>query len=148
MISKIFIDSDVILDVATEREPFFGPSQAVLALAEARVFLPFTSPNSITNIYYIYRKLTSAVGARSFIKDLIEIVEVADVNNDVILKALNSRFYDFEDAVQHFCALKSRCDYIVTRNFRDYMFSEVKVLEPQELLLLYGDNLRPTKFST
>jgi len=137
MISKVFIDSDVILDVATEREPFFGDSQAVLALAEAGVFLPYTSPNSITTIYYIYKKLSSSVEARNFIKDLIEIVHVAGVDNEVIVHALESRFFDFEDSVRHFCAVRNRCDFIVTRNTTDYSFSEVQVLNPKELVLLF-----------
>jgi len=137
VISKVFIDSDVILDVATGREPFYGDSQAVLALAEARTFLPYTSPNSITNIYYIYKKLSSSAEAKSFIKDLIEIVEVAGVDNDVIVNALESKFFDFEDSVQHFCAVRGRCDFLVTRNSKDYSFSEVRVLEPKELLLLF-----------
>jgi len=137
MISKVFIDSDVILDIATEREPFFGDSQAVLSLAEAGIFLPYTSPNSITNIYYIYKKLSSSVEARSFIKDLIEIVEVAGVDNEVIVDALESKFFDFEDSVQHFCAVRNRCDFIVTRNIKDYTFSEVQVLDPKEFVLLF-----------
>jgi hypothetical protein len=108
-----------------------------LALAEARVFLPYTSPNSITNIYYIFKKLSSSDEARSFIKDLIEIVEVAGIDNEVIVAALESKFLDFEDSVQHFCAVKNRCDFIVTRNTKDYSFSEVQVLEPKELALLF-----------
>jgi len=126
MISKVFIDSDIILDVATEREPFFQDSQVVLALAEARVFLPYTSPNSITNIYYIYKKLSSSGEARSFIKDLIEIVEVAGIDNEVIVAALESKFLDFEDSVQHFCAVKNRCDFIVTRNTKGPIFPAEK----------------------
>ena len=137
MISKVFIDSDVILDIATEREPFFCDSQAVLSLAEAGNFLPFVSPNSITNIYYIYKKLFSSVEARSFIKDLIEIVDVAGVDNEVIVDALESKFFDLEDSVQHFCAVRNRCDFIVTRNIKDYTFSEIQVLDPKEFVLLF-----------
>ena len=137
MISKVFLDSDVILDVATGREPFFEASQAVLGLAEAGAFQAFTSPNSITNIYYVYKKLASAPEAKSFIRDLVQIVEVAGVNKDVIEEALESKFFDFEDSVQHFCAKRRRCDFLVTRNSKDYSFSEVQIVEPKEFVLLY-----------
>ena len=136
MISKVFIDSDVLLDIATEREPFFGDSQAVFSLAETGVFLAYTSPNSVTNIFYILTKMSSASKARGFIKKTLEVVRVADVDHESIVKALESKFFDFEDGVQNYCALRNRCDYIVTRNIRDYEYSEIRVVDPKEMLLL------------
>jgi predicted nucleic acid-binding protein len=53
------------------------------------------------------------------------------------VKALESKFSDFEDAVQNYCALKNQCDMIVTRNIEDYKMSELKVLLPQEFIALY-----------
>lgn len=140
MIAKVFIDSDVLIDIATEREPFFPASQAVFSLAESGVFLAYTSPNSITNIYYILTKLSSASKARVFIRKTLEIVRVADVDHDSVLQALESKFFDFEDGVQNYCALRNRCDYIITRNIRDYEFSEIRVLDPKEMLLLHKKN--------
>jgi len=140
VIAKVFIDSDVLIDIATEREPFFPASQAVFSLAESGVFLAYTSPNSITNIYYILTKLSSASKARVFIRKTLEIVRVADVDHDSVLQALESKFFDFEDGVQNYCALRNRCDYIITRNIRDYEFSEIRVLDPKEMLLLHKKN--------
>lgn len=59
------------------------------------------------------------------------------MDHDDIQNALESKFKDFEDGVQHFCARRNRCDYIITRNSKDYIFSEVEVIEPKEFILLF-----------
>ena len=138
MIKKVFIDSDIILDVATGRIPFVEYSKTALALIENGFALGVVSSNSITNIYYILRKISSNEKAKSFIKTILEYISVISVDHENIQNALESKFVDFEDGVQNYCALKNRCDLILTRNIKDYTFSELQVLEPNEFLALYG----------
>ena len=135
--NKVFIDSDIILDVATGREPFYIDSTAVLSLVENEYALGVMSSNSITNIYYILRKISSGEKAKNFIKTILNCITVISVEHEDIQKALESKFNDFEDGVQHFSAKRNRCDYIITRNIRDYVFSEIEVIEPKEFILLY-----------
>jgi len=137
MIMKVFLDSDVILDAASGREPFVHDSKNVLNIIENGLAIGITSPNSITNIYYILTKVSSSSKARYFIKNLLEYVHVGIADHETILNASESKFYDFEDGVQHFCALRNQCDYLVTRNIKDYNCSEIKILEPKEFNLLF-----------
>lgn len=137
MIKKIFIDSDVILDVATDRSPFSEDSQASLSLIESGYAIGVISSNSITNIYYILRKISSRDKALFFIKTILKYISIIPVDHGNVLAALDSGFQDFEDGVQHYCALKNQCDMILTRNIKDYSFSEIKVLEPREFIALY-----------
>lgn len=65
---KVFIDSDIILDIATGREPFYIDSTAILALIENGYALGVMSSNSITNIYYILRKISSGEKLRSLLE--------------------------------------------------------------------------------
>lgn len=138
MIKKIFIDSDVILDVATGRMPFVEYSKAALSLIEHGYAMGVISSNSITNIYYILRKISTNDKARSFIKTILKYISVITVDHDSILTAIDSKFMDFEDGVQNYCALKNQCDLILTRNTRDYTLSELQVLEPKEFVALYN----------
>ncbi len=138
MIKKVFIDSDVILDVATGRMPFVEQSKTALALIENGYALGVVSSNSITNIYYVLRKISSNEKARDFIKTILKYISVITVDHDSILTAIESKFMDFEDGVQNYCALKNQCDLILTRNIKDYTFSELQVLEPKDFVALYG----------
>jgi len=137
MIRKAFLDSDVILDVATARQSHVEMSKAVLALIENGFALGVMSANSVTNIYYILRKLGSGDLARSFIGSVLKYVSVASVDHDDIVRALESKFIDFEDGVQNYCASSNQCDLIITRNIDDYRWSELRVVEPREFVALY-----------
>jgi predicted nucleic acid-binding protein len=134
---KVFIDSDIILDIATGREPFYIDSTAILSLIENGYALGVMSSNSITNIYYILRKISSGEKAKKFIKTILKCITVISVEHEDIQNAIESKFKDFEDGVQHFSAKRNRCNYIITRNSKDYIFSEVEVIEPKEFILLF-----------
>ncbi len=138
MIKKIFVDSDIILDVATGRMPFVDQSKTALALIENGYALGVISSNSITNIYYVLRKISTNDKAKSFIKTILKYISVITVDHGSILTALDSKFMDFEDGFQNYCALKNQCDLILTRNIKDYTFSELQVLEPNEFIALYN----------
>jgi predicted nucleic acid-binding protein len=62
---------------------------------------------------------------------LFDVLSVSEVEID---KALFSNFNDFEDAVQHNCALKNNCDYIITRDLKDFKNSEISTFTPTEFL--------------
>jgi len=72
MINKVFIDTDIVLDVALAREPFFSASKTILAMAENNLIIGNISSNCIANIYYILRKTGGDTNARKFISNLIK----------------------------------------------------------------------------
>jgi hypothetical protein len=125
MIARVLIDSDVVLDVATGREPFVHESKRVLAHMEARQALGLVSAHSVTTMFYI-------------LSNLLTIVSVATEGHNDIVQALESGFSDFEDAVQHECARSNGCGAIVTRNADDFEPSRIPVYSPREYLALYG----------
>lgn len=137
MIGRVFVDSDVILDVATGRTPFVDHSAPVLAAMENGRFLGFVSSNSVTNIYYVLRKIGTHEKAKRFIGSILTYLSVLPVRHATILDALASGFPDFEDAVQHRCALDNLCECIVTRNGHDYRTSVIPVYTPLEFLATF-----------
>lgn len=60
-----------------------------------------------------------------------DVLTISEVEID---KALFSNFNDFEDAMLHYCALKFNCDYIITRDSKDFKNSEIPTLTPTEFL--------------
>lgn len=139
MIEKVFVDSDIILDVATARKPFVDDSRRVLRIIEDGKALGMISSNSVTNIYYILRKLSSGEKAKDFIRTIVSYFSVIAIIHNNILQALDSGFGDFEDAVQYYGALTYLCNYIVTRNIDDYKKSDIPVVEPKEFIAIFGE---------
>lgn len=48
MIKKVFIDTDVILDIALMRESFFEASKTILAMAETNLIVGNISSNAVS----------------------------------------------------------------------------------------------------
>jgi predicted nucleic acid-binding protein len=139
MIKKVFIDSDILIDTATARKPFFENSRMIISMAENNKILGVISSNCVTNIYYILRKISTGEKAKEFIRIITRFITVIPVSHENILHAVDSGFSDFEDAVQYFSALNYNCDYIVTRNITDYKNSTISVVTPKELISLFRE---------
>ena len=137
MIKKVFIDTDIVLDVALAREPFFSASKIILAMAENNIIIGNISSNCIVNIYYILKKSGGDNKARKFILNIVKYITVITIDHQNVLEALKSKFSDFEDALQHSSAVENRCEYIITRNIEDYKNSKIKVLLPEEFIRMF-----------
>ena len=79
--------------------------------------------------------LVKRVTSKPNIRELLSIVDVLEMNKQTILTALNSKFNDFEDAMQHYSALDfKQVDIILTRNVKDYKLSEIPVHTPYDYI--------------
>lgn len=100
--SPIFLDTDIILDVFAQREPFYKAAASVLTLIEERQITGYTSSLIFANLFYILRKLSSREATLTHLRQLHSLVTVLAVDERNIDFALNSAFTDFEDAIQYF----------------------------------------------
>ena len=90
---------------------------------------------SITDIYYLVRKFThSNELAYHAVGKVLEIIKVCGVTNDDVLLAFQKKAKDFEDCLVATCAKSIRCNYIITRNKKDFEDFDIPVLMPDELL--------------
>lgn len=132
---KIMCDTNVILDVLLEREPFVDASAKVLSLCEEHKIDCFISASAITDIFYIVHKYThSKELSYNAIGKILEIVKICSVTNTDVLLAYQKKATDFEDCLWATCAKNINCDYIITRNKKDFAEFDVPLLEPAELL--------------
>lgn len=128
-------DTNVILDVLLEREPFVDASAKVLSLCEEHKIDGFISASAITDIFYIVHKYThSKELSYNAIGKILEIVKICSVTNTDVLLAYQKKATDFEDCLLATCAKNINCDYIITRNKKDFAEFDVPLLEPAELL--------------
>ena len=132
---KILVDTNVIIDALTGREPFREAAEQIFMLAANQIEDMFITASSATDIYYLTRRhLHNTDQAKNTMSKLYELFYILDVTSNDCREALSSGVKDYEDAVIASCAYHNRMDYIVTRNIRDYENSKVKALLPDELL--------------
>ncbi len=135
MVSKIFIDSDVVIDFFTDREPHANPASELFDLNERGKIKLYLSAVSINNIYYIVRRYLGHRKTLKVIEELTLMTEIVGTTKKEIIQALKNNFKDFEDSVQYASALTiNGIDVIITRNIKDYKNSEIAVMTPLNYL--------------
>lgn len=132
---KIFVDTDVIIDLLIDRKPFSEQAARIITLSDLKKIQVCVSTLTFANCYYVLKKYSSHSNVISKLSQLAEIVEIIDVTNKSIKAALSSEFKDFEDAIQNETAKSDlKINILVTRNIKDYQKSELSVLTPEEFL--------------
>ena len=135
--NKILLDTNIILDIALERREFFEKSKELLLTINKLSIPSYVSATTVTDIYYILKKSKGHQLTVSFLKNLFDFIDIASVNKEVILSALNSELTDFEDAVQTECAIQNNINIIITRNIADFKKSKLEILTPSEFIRQY-----------
>jgi predicted nucleic acid-binding protein len=134
---KLFIDTNVILDVLADREPFAEDAAALLSVIERGEVEGFIAAHTATTVFYLLRKELGLKRAKKALMDLLKLVDVVAVDHDRLLQALAMNWKDFEDAVQAACAAKIDADYLITRNQDDFSRSDVPTRSPAEYMALH-----------
>ncbi|HET7360687.1 MAG TPA: PIN domain-containing protein, partial [Salinimicrobium sp.] len=128
MVSKLFIDSDVVIDFFTDREPHANPASELFELNEKGKVALYLSAVSINNIYYIVRKFLGHKKTLEVVEALTEMTEIIGTTKKEVIQALKNDFKDFEDSIQYSSALTIKgLDAIITRNIKDYRNSKIAV---------------------
>lgn len=136
MKEKIFIDTDVILDVVFERKPFISDSQKILSIIEKNYCIGFTSSLILANCYYIINSNKNKSTALKTIAKLRSILTVLPFTDKEIGESLNSNFKDFEDGIQYFISINNGLNTIITSNIQDYKNVSINVFMPNDYLKL------------
>jgi len=131
----MMIDTNIILDVLLEREPFYAHSKAVLDLCENKKILGFISASTATDIFYLIRKgLGSTDEAYKALGHILDIVKILTVTNNDVNDAFLLKAKDFEDCLLATCAKSNKCSGIITRNKKDFSEFNIAVYSPEEIL--------------
>ena len=136
--NNIFIDTDIILDLLTQRKPHYLFAARLFELIEDNKVVAFTSPIILANIYYISARLTSHKKALDNIRKLISFLKIITVDEQIMTLALNSNFKDFEDSIQYYAAKKHGLSILVTRNKSDYKVSDMTICTAEEFIKMWS----------
>jgi len=134
MTDKIFIDTDIILDLILARDPFIVYANELFTLIEDNKVIGHVSSLTFSNLFYILRKYESSRTAIKLLTRLRSLVHILHVDERIIDLSLSSDFKDFEDAIQYYTALESDIQYLLTRNKKDYSESDIIICSAKEYL--------------
>ena len=132
---KIFLDTNIILDFLGEREGFYEASAKIMTLADKKKIQVYTSPSSISNVFYVLTRYENSKIALEKIRKFKLLCSMSVMDDEVVEKAIHSNFKDFEDAMQYFSALASNCNIIITRDEKDFKNAMIPVMNAESYLL-------------
>lgn len=130
---KVLLDVNVVLDVLLQREEWLADAQAIWDAADAGTLDCCLATSSVTDIYYIARKLVGQEQASEIVRQCLEALTILPVDHAVLATAHARPEPDFEDAVQMAVAVSVAVDAIVTRDASGFAQSPVPVWTPQQL---------------
>ena len=132
---KLFLDTNIIVDLIADRKPFSKYAIQIFQKAELKEIELFTSSHSIATTHYLLKKYLAEKELREVLYNLLDYITVVAVDVDILKKGLRSNHKDFEDSIQILCASSiEKIDCIVTRNTKDFKASEIPAFNPDEIL--------------
>lgn len=133
---RIFVDTNLLLDVLARREPFYTAAARVWTMAETGACEALVSAISFNNIFYIVRKARGTATARRALVLLRDVFASVAPDQRILNQAIDSDIPDFEDAIQLYSAIHARADYLLTRNVGDFPAGILPILTADEFLVL------------
>ena len=133
---KLFLDTNVVIDVIAAREPFVADSRSIFDLCETGKAEGAVSALTFCTVSYVLRKFVTPGTMRTKLQALRNILTPVDLTVSLLDKAISSPINDFEDGVQFYSAVYSEADYIITRNARHFPQDDIPVLTPTAYLAL------------
>jgi predicted nucleic acid-binding protein len=134
MSERVFLDTNVVIDLLGERDPFYGSAARLATLAERGKIHASVSALTWSTVFYILSKFESRDAVRNKISLFKSLVTTVDLTDRDIHLGLLATFSDFEDALQYLAAIRAGCKVFITRNVKDFKSAEIPILSPDEFL--------------
>ena len=135
---RIFIDTNILLDLMLRREPFYAKAQLIYQLGVWGDVELFVSDLTIVNCMCIaMRQKVALDNIYDFMQEMRKHIFISGIGEEVIDKAINAKSKDFEDIVQYYSAQNCNADYVVTRNKNDFPNDIIPVIEPEDMVGMF-----------
>ena len=131
---RLFLDTNVVVDSVKFRKPYVYAIVPIFQMGQAGIHQLIISDLTFANVAYLSKKGLSLFEWYDLLCELRSNVQIVPIRETCIDAALKLKSKDFEDALQYFSAKEARVDCIITRNKKDFNFSDIPVLEPIEFI--------------
>lgn len=134
----VFLDTNVLMDVLLERQPFVAEAQRLWFLAERGKIEGTVSALSFPNVYHVVRRTRGPDMAMKMLKAMRDTFRIVGCDEQIVHQAMDARFADFEDALQYFSALRVNAVCMVSRNPRHFPKSSLPVFTPHDFFSVHS----------
>jgi predicted nucleic acid-binding protein len=132
---KLFVDTNIVIDLLSRREPFFEEAAILFSLADKKQIELTVSALTIANTSYVLLRQMDSNKAKSILRKLRLIVKILPLDDKIVALALNDEtFSDFEDGLQYFSAIEYGQDLIITRNLKDFKNSKLPAMTAKQFI--------------
>lgn len=132
---NIFLDTNILVDIVTNRKPYSKNAISIFDYCQRKEVIMHSTSHSIATLHYLAKKIVNEKELRLIIEDLLDTISIIAITESILKKSLKSNHKDFEDAIQITAAQSiNTMDCIITRDIKDYKFSELNVYTPDEFL--------------
>lgn len=131
---RVFLDTNVLLDVYLKRAGEPGSARVIAACGE-----PwnegFVAVHTLSNAFYLIERQRTRAEAWEFIRDVLAWADVAEIGRSDAARTQQMGMSDFEDALQIAAAESCRAEVIVTRNTGDFIGkTALRVVVPEDFV--------------
>ncbi len=138
---KLFIDTNIVIDLLSRREPYYKESAVLFSLADRKKIEISVSSLTIANTSHVLLRQLKANKVKEVLRKLRLVVKVLSLDDKIIGLALNDEtFTDFEDGLQYFTAIENEQEMIITGNLKDYKTSQIPVMTARQFLETMKEN--------
>jgi predicted nucleic acid-binding protein len=133
--TRIFVDTNIVIDLLSRREPFFEEAAELFSLADKKQVELSVSSLTIANTSYALLRQMDSNKAKSVLRKLRLILKILPLDDKIIGLALNDdNFSDFEDGLQYFTAIEDEQELIITRNLKDFKNSKLPTMTAKQFI--------------
>jgi predicted nucleic acid-binding protein len=133
-LTKVFLDTNVVVDLLGKRAPFFNAAAEIATLGLEKHICLHASSISFVTVFYLLRKYEPESIVVEKLKKFAVICTITPVDSTIVFMSLNAGMKDFEDSVQLHSALSAGVTLIITRNIKDFKNVALPVVTPDEFL--------------
>ena len=128
---KVYLDTNILIDILLDRDlEHISINKITPFLKQSQVYM---STLSVHITYYILKiKPDTSMHKKSMA--LINRINLIPLSKEIINQSLNNFSIDFEDTLQYYSALDQNCDYILTRDKKN--FNKIKELIPSRIEII------------
>lgn len=131
---KIFLDTNIILDVMAQRKPFNVSANFIMKLGIKGNVILCATPLTFANCAYILKSTYKHPDPVSVVKAYKQYITALTMDDEQCQRALCSEAPDFEDNLQYEAALAANVDCIITRNKKHFNQSAITLFTADEFV--------------
>ena len=133
--ATVMLDTNVVIDYLSRREPFFERARLVMLCGRAGEFRLLLAASQITDLVYILSnggRASEVPAVQQRLRGLRTFVDVVPVDAAAIDRMLSTGWNDPEHALLYDLALAAGADCLLTRNKADFKAGPLPVMDCDE----------------